>query len=74
MAVRPEYLALPAGGECELAGVQADFGAVIPEYKRSEERQGLFTKARFKHDELIVSCTEAGLFSAVVTVIASAEE
>jgi hypothetical protein len=67
-------IAIPAGGEVELAGVQADFGADSPEYRRSEGRQGLFTQARFKDDALVVSGADVGVFSAEATVIASAEE
>jgi hypothetical protein len=67
-------IAIPPSGEVELAGVQADFGSDTPEYRRSEGRQGLFTKTRFKDDALAVSCAEAGVFSAEATVIASAEE
>jgi len=67
-------IAIPAGGEVELAGVEADFGADSPEYRQSEGRQGLFTQARFKDDALVVSGGEGGVFSAEITVIASAEE
>ena len=67
-------IAIPPGGEVELAGVQADFGADTPEYRRSEGRQGVFTQARFKDDALVMDCAEAGVFSAEATLIASAEE
>lgn len=67
-------ITIPVGGEVELAGVQGDFGADTPEYRRSEGRQGLYTKARFKDDALVVSCAQAGVFSAAATVLASAEE
>jgi hypothetical protein len=67
-------IAIPQGVEVELAGVQADFGADSPEYRRSEGRQGLFAQARFKDDALVVSCAEAGVFSIQSKVIASVEE
>jgi hypothetical protein len=63
-------LAISMGGVAEVSGVHAEFGACSPEYRRSEGRQGLFTKARFKDDLLVVSCEEGGIISAETTVVA----
>jgi len=67
-------IAIPFGGEAELTCIEADFGDVMPEYKRSEGRTGLFTKARFKDDALALSSSEKDVFSAEVTVVANAQE
>lgn len=67
-------IAMPAGGSVELAGVMAEFGANSPEYRRSEGRQGLFARARFKDDLLVVSCEQGGSFSAETTVVARVGE
>ena len=58
----------------DLSGVQGEFGACTPEYRRSEGRQGLFTKARFKDDLLVVNSEENGIFSAEATVTAKLGE
>jgi hypothetical protein len=63
-------VAIPTGGEVELGGVHAEFGACSPEYRKSEGRQGLFTNARFKDDLLTVSSEERGFISAEATVVA----
>lgn len=63
-------IAIPMGGAVELGGVHAEFGACSPEYRRSEERQGLFTKARFKDDLLVVTSEERRIISAEATVVA----
>lgn len=63
-------IAIPAGGEVELGGVHAEFGACSPEYRKSAGRQGLFTNARFKDDLLVVSSEERGSISAEATVVA----
>jgi hypothetical protein len=61
---------IPMGGAVELRGVHAEFGACSPEYRRSEGRQGLFTKARFKGDLFVVSSEERGMISAEATLVA----
>lgn len=66
----PFGIAIPMGGAVEVSGVHAEFGACSPEYRRSEGRQGLFTKARFKDDLLVMSCEEGGILSAEITVVA----
>lgn len=63
-------IAIPAGGNVELGGVHAELGACTPEYRKSVGRQGLFTKARFKDDLLVVSSEERGFISAEATVVA----
>jgi hypothetical protein len=63
-------IAIPMGGAAEVSGVHAEFGACSPEYRRSEGRQGLFTKARFKDDLLVVCAEEGGIISAETTVVA----
>jgi hypothetical protein len=67
-------IAIPMGGEVELGGVHAEFGACSPEYRRSEGRQGLFTKARFKDDLLVVCSEESGSISVEATVVAGLGE
>jgi len=67
-------IAIPMGGAVGLGGVQAEIGACSPEYRRSEGMQGLFAKARFKDDLLVVSCEEGGVFSAEATVVAKVGE
>ena len=63
-------IAIPMGGSVELSGVHAEFGACSPEYRKSDGRQGLFTKARFKDDVLVVRCEEGGIVSVETTVVA----
>ncbi len=66
-------VAIPMGGAVELGGVHAEFGVSSPEYKRSEGRQGLFAKARFRDDILVLSSQERGVISAEATVVARLE-
>jgi hypothetical protein len=66
-------VAIPAGGQIEIAGVQADAGADSPEYRLSQARQGIYSQARFKDDALILTCAQGGVYSANVAIIASAE-
>jgi hypothetical protein len=63
-------VAIPMGGSVELGGVHAEFGACSPEYRKSDVRQGLFTKARFKDDLLVVSSEESGIISTEAIVVA----
>jgi hypothetical protein len=67
-------IAIPMGGAVGLGGVQAEFGACSPEYRKSEGMQGLFTKARFKDDLLVVSCEEGGICSAETAIVAMVGE
>jgi hypothetical protein len=67
-------IAIPMGGAVGLGGVHAEIGACSPEYRRSEGMQGLFAKARFKDDLLVVSCEEGGVFSAETTIVAKVGE
>ncbi len=67
-------ITIPNGGSVELGGVMAEFGACSPEYRRSEGRQGVFAKARFKDDLLVVGCQASGIFSAEATVVAKVGE
>lgn len=67
-------IAIPMGGEVELGGVHAELGACSPEYRRSEGRQGLFTKARFKDDLLVVCSEGVGNMSVEATVMAGLGE
>ncbi len=67
-------IALPMGGSVELGGVMAEFGACSPEYRRSEGMQGLFAKARFKDDLLVVSAEPGGVFSLETAVAAKVGE
>lgn len=67
-------IAIPMGGSLELGGVMAETGACAPEYRRSEGMQGLFSKARFKDDLLVVSCEAGGIFSAETAVVAKVRE
>lgn len=67
-------IAIPMGGVVQLGGVHAEFGACVPEYRKSEGRQGLFTNARFK-DDLLVVCSEAsGIISVETAVMAGLGE
>jgi len=63
-------VAVPMGGSVGLGGVHAEFGACSAEYRKSEGIQGLFTKARFKDDLLVVSSEESGIVSVETTVVA----
>ena len=67
-------IAIPMGGEVELCGVHAEFGACSPEYRRSEGRQGLFANARFKEDLLVLRSEASGNISVEVTVLAGLGE
>jgi hypothetical protein len=67
-------IAVPMGGAVGLGGVQVEMGTCLPEYRKSEGMQGLFSKARFKDDLLVLSCEESGIFSAEVTVVARVGE
>ena len=67
-------ISVPVGCSMELGGVMAECGMSTPEYRRSEGIQGLFAKARFKDDLLVVSCEQGGFFSAETTVIARVGE
>jgi hypothetical protein len=67
-------IAIPMGGEVDLGGVHAEFGACSAEYRRSEGRQGYFPKARFKNDLLVVCSEESGSISVEATVMAGLGE
>jgi|GEM_PF-2394542 len=67
-------VAVPIGGAVALGGMHVETGACSPEYRKSEGMQGLFAKARFKDDLLMVSGEKGGLFSAETTVIAKVGE
>jgi hypothetical protein len=67
-------IAIPMGGEVELGGVHAEFGACSPEYRKSEGRQGYFPKARFQDDLLVVCSEGVGNISVEATVVAGLGE
>jgi hypothetical protein len=67
-------VAVPAGATAEIAGVMVECGTARPEYRRSDARGGLFSRARFLDDALVVSGVEPGVYATTVTIVASAEE
>ena len=67
-------LALDANSSLDVAGIQVDYGDCMSEYKRSSGQQGVYQKARFADDSLVLIATGYNAFKVSVAVHAKIED